>query len=191
MPGISLGHNCAAAAQGVELGLRDVRANGYATCPFDEMNSSYEGMVQCIKEDFAHFTDPTYLKLIDHPNDCAYYPGETLLYNTRYGFIFNHESPGHADLYKTQAWPGGKFHYIDNSFKNFRDRYDSRIENFRAYCSGGGDVTLLLSSHPRSFDDLLGYLQSRYPSTSFTVHRFDINNLAAWSYHMDLMRKIT
>jgi hypothetical protein len=191
MPGISLGHNCAAATAAVGLGLRDVKANGYTTCPFDEMNSSYEGMLQCIKDDFAYFTDPFYLQLIARPHDCLYYPGETLLCNTKYGFIFNHESPGHADLYLTQAWRGGKTHYIDNSFERFRERYDRRIEHFRAYCRGGGVVTLLISTYPRSFDDLLEVLAARYPMTKFKVHRFDINNLDAWRYHMDLMGRIS
>ncbi len=191
MIGISLGHNCAAAAAGVGLGLRGVKANGYMTCPFDEMNSSYEGMVKCLEEDFAHFADPADLQLVERPSECAYYPGETLLCNTRYGFIFNHESPGHADLYKTQAWAGGKMHYINDSFRYFRERYDRRIENFRIYCRSGGTVTLLISSHPRSFDDLLRILGTRYPMTTFVVHRLDINNTVAWAYHMDLMDRIT
>ena len=170
------------------MGLRDVKANGYTTCPFDEMNSSYEGMLQCLKDDFAHFMD---LELIERPTDCVYYPGETLLCNTRYGFIFNHESPGHADLYKTQAWLGGKTHYVDDSFKYFRQRYDRRIENFRSYCRSGGKVTFIISSHPRSFDDLLYTMRTRYPMTTFVVHRLDINNLDAWTYHMDIMSRIT
>jgi len=191
MIGISLGHNCAAAAAGVGLRLRGVKANGYMTCPFDEMNSSYEGMVKCLEEDFAHFADPSDLNLVERPTDCAYYPGETLLCNTRYGFIFNHESPGHADLYKTQAWTGGKMHYVDDSFRYFRERYGRRIENFRTYCRSGGAVTLLISSYPRSFDDLLRIMRTRYPMTTFVVHRLDINNDVAWAYHMDLMGKIT
>lgn len=188
MPAISLGHNCRAAMIGVQLGIRDTKANGYKTCPFDEMNSTYEGMAMCIAEDFAHFTNPEYLRLIEHPTECPYYPGETLLYNTRYGFIFNHESPGHADLYKTQAWPGGKTHYIDDSFKYFRERYDRRIANFRSYCSSG-NVTLLISSHPRSFDGLLAILRTRYPLTTFKVHRFDIDNISSWNYHEKLCRR--
>lgn len=191
MPGISLGHNCRSAVMGVGEGRRDTKANGYMTCPFDEMNCSYERMVKCIKDDFKYFTDPFYLQLVTHPFSCTYYPGETLLYNTRYGFIFNHESPGHADLYLTQAWPGGKTHYIDNSFERFRERYDRRIEQFRTYCSRGGVVTLLISSMPRVFDDLLKVLTTRYPMTEFNIHRYDIDNLDAWAYHMDLMGRIS
>jgi len=191
MPGISLGHNCRSAIMGVGEGLRDIKADGYRTCPFDEMNCSYEGMVECIKDDFKYFTDPFYLQLVAHPLSCSYYPGETLLYNAQYGFIFNHESPGHADLYLTQMWPGGKSHYIDNSFEHFRERYDRRIEHFRAYCAAGGIVTLLISSQPRSFDGLLRVLWARYPMTEFKVHRYDIHNLDAWTYHMDLMSRIT
>ena len=43
--------------------------------------------------------------------------------NTKYNFLFNHESPGHANLFQTQNWEGGKFHYIDNDFTNFKNRF--------------------------------------------------------------------
>ena len=49
--------------------------------------------MECIRDDFKYFCDPMYLVLRTFPPDHIYYPGETLIYNTRYNFIFNHESP--------------------------------------------------------------------------------------------------
>jgi len=60
--GISLGWNCEGASRSVDMGIRGIRANGYTTCPFDEMLTNYEGLILCLKEDFKYFCDPTYLK---------------------------------------------------------------------------------------------------------------------------------
>jgi hypothetical protein len=57
---------------------------------------------------------------VDIPLTEKYHAGDTLLENTRYGFIFNHESPGHAN----------KEHFIKNDFLEFKKRYFSRIDNF-------------------------------------------------------------
>ncbi len=59
--GISLGWNCYSASWAVDSRVRNTKANGYLTCPFDEMLSNYEGVVKCIQDDFEGFTDPKYL----------------------------------------------------------------------------------------------------------------------------------
>lgn len=42
--------------------------------------------------------------------------GETLLVHTRYKIIFNHKSPGHANLWVQQGWPG----FVANDFAEFK-----------------------------------------------------------------------
>ena len=79
------------------------------------MVSNYNGIVECIKTDFLDFTNPDYL-LFTH-----------VIVNTKYNFGFNHESPGHADLYIIQAWPEGTNHFINNNFRNFINLYNNRI----------------------------------------------------------------
>ena len=63
--GISLGWNCHSAVVGVNHGLRKRKENGYKTCVFDTMISNFDGVVECIKDDFAFFTDEKYLILND------------------------------------------------------------------------------------------------------------------------------
>ena len=52
--GISLGWNCSAAQEGLYLGLRKGKSDGYNTCPFDMMISNYIGLCECIKDDFKY-----------------------------------------------------------------------------------------------------------------------------------------
>jgi hypothetical protein len=61
---ISLGWNCHSASTGVYMGLRKTKQNGYKTCPFDEMVTNYEGIIECIKDDFKYLCDIEYLELI-------------------------------------------------------------------------------------------------------------------------------
>jgi hypothetical protein len=124
--GISLGFNCNPATIGVDNGLRKTKAHGYNTCPFDEMWSNFPGLLKCLNEDFLDFCNPDYLSVISVCNS-------PFIYNSKYKFIFNHESPGHADLYISQKWEGGINHFTDNNFERFIIRYNKRIESFRNY----------------------------------------------------------
>ena len=129
--GISLGWTCNSAMFAVSKGIRNVKKSGYKTCPFDKMISNYTGLLECISDDFKYFVDPEYLtlKCLIRPNGTK----DDMIYNTKYNFFFNHESPGHADLYKKEKWPNGKFHFVDNNYLEFIKRYTNRIENFRNY----------------------------------------------------------
>ena len=109
--GISLGWNCNSAIVGVSTCLRKTKQNGYKTCPFDEMISNYKGIIECIKDDFKFLCDIKYLKLIKIRE-------EYMIYNIKYNFIFNHESPGHANLFISQKWAKGINHYIMNDYVN-------------------------------------------------------------------------
>ncbi len=42
---ISLGLNCSSAIYGVNNNLRNTKKDGYKTCPFDLMLSSYNGII--------------------------------------------------------------------------------------------------------------------------------------------------
>uniref|UniRef100_A0A6C0D8H2 Uncharacterized protein n=1 Tax=viral metagenome TaxID=1070528 RepID=A0A6C0D8H2_9ZZZZ len=111
--GISLGWNCHSAVWGVNNNIREKKENGYNTCPFDMMITNYPGIVECIKNDFKHLYDENYLELV-YAND-----NESTIINTKYRFGFNHESPGHADLYLIENWPSGKNHFVSNNYENF------------------------------------------------------------------------
>jgi GDP-D-mannose dehydratase len=45
-----------------------------------------------------------------------------MIYNKKYNFIFNHESPGHANLFVSQNWTKGINHYIMNDYEEFINR---------------------------------------------------------------------
>ena len=51
---ISLGWNCSSATYGVQHKLRTTKKNGYKTCPFDEMITNYQGIVQCFLDNFQY-----------------------------------------------------------------------------------------------------------------------------------------
>jgi hypothetical protein len=167
--GISLGWNCESAGKGVELGIRGVKANGYQTCPFDECITNYKGIILCLKEDFKYFCDPMYLAIIPAKfSTGGIVKSEPLIYNVRYGFIFNHESPEHAELYRTQNWSGGKDHYICNDFELFIDRYQRRINNFRNYVKNNS-VRFILGKFDKDIDELSVAIKEAYPTTQYNI----------------------
>ena len=167
--GISLGWNCESAGKGVELGIRGVKANGYQTCPFDECITNYKGIILCLKEDFKYFCDPMYLAIIPAKfSTGGIVKSEPLIYNIRYGFIFNHESPEHAELYRTQKWSGGKHHYIRNDFELFIDRYQRRINNFRNYVKNNS-VHFILGKFDKDIDELSVAIKEAYPTTQYNI----------------------
>ena len=178
--GISLGWNCHSAAEGVRLGLRERKINGYTTCPFDEAITNYNGVVQCIRDDFKHFFD---LTLKEIPETSPFCSGDTLIYNPTYHFLFNHESPGHANLWYTEKWPGGKAYFINDDYLMFKERYKRRIESFRAYLNSGIPIRFLITTPSRDFRDLHEALQDVYPDLTYTIHRFDLDeNAREFSY---------
>lgn len=179
---ISLGWNCGSAGQGLELGLRKSKSGGYKTCPFDIMNTNYPGIIQCLKDDFKHFTDTEYLKLVHIPSTEKYHSNDVLIINTRYGFIFNHESPRHADLHIRENWPEGKDHFINNNFYHFIERYNRRIQNFRDYIHSGQGI-IFLTNHPkRDYTKLIDCISTVYPHLSFSIQ----NVFKKDAYRLDL-----
>ncbi len=179
--GISLGWSCEAATYGVENNIRAKKEDGYLTCPFDGCLSNYDGIIECLKDDFKYFVDPNYLEVIEVQfNTVGLSKYDKLLYNKKYKFIFNHESPGHGNLYITQNWPGGINHYIDNNYKYFIERYTRRIQSFRNYLEdNNNDITFILARFNKNIDALKDIIKLKYPNLIFNIIQikpyFEIN----------------
>jgi hypothetical protein len=169
---ISLGWNCLPAIKGIHLGLRQTKANGYKTCPFDIGFTNYEGVMLCLEEDFKYFYDTKYLKVIPAPFSTPPFEKDTpLIYNTRYNFIFNHESstPDNGNLYLIEKWSGGKTHFIDNNFEKFIERYARRIDNFRNYLNNDNKITFIISKIDSDTSELSNIIKQKYPNCKFEI----------------------
>jgi hypothetical protein len=168
--GISIGWNCGSASFGVETGLRSRRGDGYRTCPFDLMLTNYDGLVQCLRDDFKYLYDENYLKVIRSETDPK---TENAILHTLYKFGFNHEGPGHGDLYITENWIGGANHFVDNNFAEFKSRYSARVQNFRDYLSDPNNhITFILTTYNKTQDDLWELkhvLKERYPHLKYDI----------------------
>ena len=182
--GISLGWDCYTALNGVYNGMRARKKDGYNTCPFDKMLSNFDGIVECIKDDFAYFTDDEYLSIN------ATNPEDPCIMNLKYRFGFNHESPGHANLYITEQWPEGINHFTDNKYKNFKIRYENRINNFRNYLSDPNNhITFIVTTLNKTDADmkpLRDALAIRYPNLSYEFAI--INETKGTDYYLRHMR---
>ena len=167
---ISLGWNCMPAIKGIHLGIRQTKGNGYKTCPFDIGLSNYEGIINCLREDFEYICDTAYLKVVQAPfNAGPFEKGVPLIYNTRYNFIYNHESstPDGGNLYLTENWSGGKTHFIDNNFEKFVERYKRRIENFKYYINNSTKIIFIISKYSDDLSELTKVLNDKYPNLNY------------------------
>ena len=166
---VSLGWNCLPTQKAVSIGLRPRKRDGYKTCPFDIMNSNYEGLIQCLYDDFKYFTDPEYLELKHFSSKYTCHSNDIIIRNKKYGFLFNHESPGHAELYKKENWPKGIMHFVDNNFEEFCTRYNQRIQNFREYIKSGEDILFITNRPNDDYSDLYTCLTTVYPNLNFRI----------------------
>ena len=173
--GISLGWNCGPAITAVELGLRKKKEDGYKTCPFDLCVTNYIGVCKCLEDDFKYFCDINYLVLRLEPpmkellgeNQTE---GQFWIYNTYYNFAFNHESPGHGNLYISEGWENGMHHFTENKFEKFIERYTRRIENFRNYIKSGSKINFVLLRYNSIPHKLSTIIQHKYPELDFTIY---------------------
>jgi hypothetical protein len=136
--------------------------NGYKTCPFDIMMSNYKGVIDCFKDDFEGFCDPKYIELKN-----IHGSGESWIYNNKYRFLFNHESPGHT---RDTTSRSNLNHYIDNNYENFITRYRQRISNFRNYLNSGIHIIFVLFRYNNNSNDLTelnDIIRVKYPNLSF------------------------
>jgi hypothetical protein len=172
---ISLGWDCGPAIYGVEHGLRKRKEEGYKTCPFDKMITNYKGIIQCLKDDFQYFTDPKYLKVmtIKHKYDHLICPLDTtIIVNTKYKFILNHESSGYGDLWKCEHWEKGQFHFEMDNFYEFIKRYEKRINNFREYLKGDYFITFILTRDNNTKEnsvELDNVIKEKYPNLKYEI----------------------
>jgi hypothetical protein len=103
--------------------------------------------------------------------------------NTRYGFIFNHESPGHANLYITEKWEGGKEHFVKNDFLEFKKRYSSRIQNFRGYMNSGKTIRFLMNYPHTEYGGIADCIKKVYPTVSFSFYNTNEGGTDAEIFH--------
>ena len=171
--GISLGWNCSAAQDGLKLGLRDTKQNGYKTCPFDMMVTNYIGVCKCIEDDFKFFCDPNYLELRPAPIMSPHIPNqidnEMWVFNSYYNFFFNHESPYHGKLYLNEQWSSPN-HFVENNFQRFIERYERRINNFRTYMAESELINFILWRYNSSPTELLEIIKRKYPNLKFKIN---------------------
>jgi hypothetical protein len=179
---ISLGWRCRSAGHAVDIGIRTRKEDGYKTCPFDMMVSNYEGLVQCIRDDFKYFCDTQYLELRTTKED-TWWKGESFIYHKYYKFIFNHESPGHANLHNIECWKEGINHYILNDYNNFCIRYINRINNFRSYIKNaihtGNKLIFVLERYKSTSDnttELYDAIHHTYPNLQFEILFIDFTD---------------
>ena len=192
--GISLGWNCNSAICGVSLGLRNTKQNGYKTCPFDEIVTNYKGIIDCIADDFAYLCDIKYIELIKIPKESKWLntngDGDVMIYNTKYKFIFNHESPGHAHLFIHQNWSKGINHYIMNDYEEFINRYKRRIQNMKDLLNNNNKITFLLTrpnTKQSDISDLSNIIKTKYPLLDFNFVLFDFDKYILYD-HLLLMK---
>jgi hypothetical protein len=191
--GISLGWNCHSAFIGVSTGLRKTKQNGYKTCPFDEMITNYKGIIECIKDDFEFLCDIKYLKLIKIPPESKYLntngDGDLMIYNTKYKFLFNHESPGHANFFIHQKWTKGINHYVMNDYEEFINRYKRRIQNMKDLLNSKNMITFILTRpHTELCDisELNEVIINKYPFLKFKFVFLDFDKYIYYD-HLLLM----
>lgn len=192
--GISLGWNCYSAVQGVGRGYRPSKAQGYKTCPFDEMLTNYEGIVDCINDGLDPLIQLDHLRIVRISADASHCANDDLIQNSKYKFFFNHESPGHANLYVSQNWSGGKDHYVANDYEKFRERYGRRIQNFKNYCTSGDHVNFLITRFDAPMPELHDAISHQWPNLSYSIVRLDLEDtpatpLAAF-YEYDTLMKL-
>ena len=191
---ISLGWNCSRAVNGIVMCLRSTKENGYKTCPFDLMITNYPGMFDCINDDFEYLCDPHYLELIKIPKESRWLntngDGDVMIYHKKYKFIFNHESPGHANIHIKQKWENGKLHYVLNGYEEFINKYTRRTQNFRDLLKSNKKITFILTRPQTGLDDISDFtkiIATKYPLLDFKFEILDFNKHEYYE-HLLLMK---
>ena len=191
---ISLGWNCHSAVSGVNMGLRTTKQNGYKTCPFDEMITNLKGVINCIKDDFKYLCDTKFLELIKIPKQSKWLnshgDGDYMIYNNKYNFIFNHESPGHANLFISQNWEKGINHYVMNDYEEFKNRYLRRITNIKNLLNSGKNITFILTrpdTEQSDISDLHQVIREKYSSLNFKFLLLNFDKYVFYD-HLVLMK---
>jgi hypothetical protein len=168
---VSVGWNCSPRIY-IKNTLHLAKNSGYKTGPFDLCITLYPALFKCISTNFSNFFDD--LHLIPGGNaegdrsGCG--PGGMNITND-YGIIFNHEGSTHSHLF-VEGKNDDEF-YIRNNFQKFRERYITRINNFRNYINSSNEIVLIFSRHPNdtySDQELLDLFNSVYPGKTFILY---------------------
>ena len=169
---ISLGCNCGPRMYiKHSLGLNKV--NGYNSCPFDLCITPFESLYKCIETDFQYFFDD--LRLI--PGVCADGRSKDDLQNkhnitNHYNIIFNHEGSTHSHLFNNNK--NDDLFYIRNDFEKFKERYSSRINNFRNYIREYDNITFIIkcdcgNNTTYNLTALTNLLKEKYNNKNFNI----------------------
>jgi hypothetical protein len=175
---ISLGWRCESAVR--RTNLYGLKRPNYDTCVFDLMISNLHGIIKCFETDFKHFCNPNYL----------IYTGKGYIKNSFYKFMFNHETPGHADLHLKEGWPGNdKNHFVKNNFNMFIDRYNRRISNFKRYIHENDHIVFILqmvsvNQHHPLLLEFKQVLKKLYPSKIFSFDLIEEKNIQFYKNHL-------
>lgn len=160
---ISLGWNCMPAGFSTHRGWKNKKSEGYKTCPFDIMVTTYGSLCEILKNDFADFANPDFYQI----DEAGY------ITHKKYALIFNHESPNHYGILGTgEGWSSAN-HFVDNNFKLITERYVQRIENFRNYIKNSIETNELVifaiikyNSIPVEIDQIL---KEKYPELNYKI----------------------
>ena len=100
-----------------------------------------------------------------------------LIYNNKYKFLFNHESP-HKDHYIREGWEKGVDHYVMNNYEEFVNRYSQRIRNIRELLTSGKYITFILTRPMTSLEDipeLIDIIKEKYPLLQFDFRFIEVD----------------
>jgi len=159
---VSFGWNCNGAIYRSNiLGL--TKESGYKTLPFDIVATPYEGLCQCLEDDFLFFFDN--LRVAED--------GVIMNY---YGMWFNHESPVLQTKYP-------KDYFISNNYENFKNRYKKRIENFYEYLKGPEKVVFICMNPNVDFKRLNAILNNKFKELNYTLFCCTHPGISRYSFY--------
>ena len=150
---ISLGWNCSPAIMRKNMFYQS-KESGYNTQPFDLCVTPYSSLCECISEDFSNFFD---LRLED---------GIIMNY---YNMWFNHESPTEF--------------YANDNFKEFKNRYSNRINNFRKYLNGDNEICFIHSNPYEDSLKLCDIISHKYPNLIFKILAIQYADIDVYKNH--------
>jgi hypothetical protein len=147
-----------------------------------------------VPDDFKYLCDPQYLELIKIPKESKWLntngDGDIMIYNNKYNFIFNHESPGHANLWISEQWTKGINHYITNNYEEFINKYKRRIQNIKDLLNSGKNINFILTRPNTEINDikeLSNTIQTKYPSLNFNFVLLNCDRSTVYD-HLLLMK---
>ena len=165
---ISIGSNCNPRIF-IKNKLNLSKYNGYLSCPFDLCQTPYVALCNCIKDDFAMFF--VNLRLIEGVNAGGnrMKSGKGKLNITNYyNIVFNHESSTHSHLFSKGT--NDDEYYTRNNFKLFKERYETRISNFRNYINNNNIINLVFFNESKvDLNIILLILKNKYINKNFNI----------------------